>query len=290
MSRASSPRPPAPRRRRGPRAGRRQPSASRYPTPRTVSIQRPGVAELRPQVVDVRVDGVGRHRDGERPRLVEELVAGERLARVAEERLEQRELARAQVDRACRRRSPGGLPRRARSRRRPGPAPRGAGPARRGGRARAAARRPPGTRTASRRSRRRRRRGPATRSLTVSRAVSIRMLTSRPSLRMRRATSRPDMSGSPMSRMTASSPSSAEASSMPVRPSGACSTTWRSSSRRRVRLRARRSSSSTRRRCIGRSRSCGVPGGAAWVMVPSGRRPGRRSSPAVRRRRRSPWR
>ena len=49
---------PARRRRRAGRSGRRQPSARRYPTPRTVSILRAGGAELRPQVVDVRVDGV----------------------------------------------------------------------------------------------------------------------------------------------------------------------------------------------------------------------------------------
>ena len=67
---------------------------------------RPEVAELGPEVVDVGVDGVRRDRDAERPCLVEELVAGQRLAGVAEEALEQRELARAQVDVATAGRDP----------------------------------------------------------------------------------------------------------------------------------------------------------------------------------------
>ena len=62
---------------------------------------RPLRPELRPEVVDVRVDRVRRDGDAERPGLVEELVAGQRLAGVPEEALEQRELARAQVDLAA---------------------------------------------------------------------------------------------------------------------------------------------------------------------------------------------
>src|SRR5688572_30410122 len=58
-----------------------------------------GVAELGPQVVDVGIDRVGRDRHRERPRLVQELVARERLARVPEEALQQRELPGAQVHR-----------------------------------------------------------------------------------------------------------------------------------------------------------------------------------------------
>ena len=76
---------------------------SRYPTPRTVSISRPAAPSFVAQVVDVGVDRVRRHRHAERPGLVEQLVARQRLAGVAQEALEQRELARAQVDRACRR-------------------------------------------------------------------------------------------------------------------------------------------------------------------------------------------
>src|SRR4051812_45767005 len=48
--------------------------------------------------MDVGVDGVWRDRDTEWPRLVEELVAGQRLAGVAQEALEKRELAGAEVD------------------------------------------------------------------------------------------------------------------------------------------------------------------------------------------------
>src|SRR3990172_9929878 len=44
-----------------------------------------GIAELRAQVVHVRIDGIRRDRDRERPGLVEELVPGERLTRVAKE-------------------------------------------------------------------------------------------------------------------------------------------------------------------------------------------------------------
>src|SRR6185503_200678 len=58
----------------------------------------PGSAELGPEVVDVGVDRVGRDGNGERPGLIEELVAGERLAGVAQEALEQRELAGAEID------------------------------------------------------------------------------------------------------------------------------------------------------------------------------------------------
>src|SRR6476646_4977773 len=65
-----------------------------------------GRTELVPQVVDVGVDGVRRHRDAERPRLVEELVARQRLTRVAEEAFEKRELARAQIDRLAVERDP----------------------------------------------------------------------------------------------------------------------------------------------------------------------------------------
>ena len=62
--------------------------------------------ELVAQVVDVGIDRVRRDRHAERPGLVEELVARQRLAGMAEQALEQRELARAEVDRSCRRGSP----------------------------------------------------------------------------------------------------------------------------------------------------------------------------------------
>src|SRR5690242_9628412 len=41
-------------------------------------------AELRPEIVNVRVHGVRRDGDAERPRLVQQLVAAQRLARMAE--------------------------------------------------------------------------------------------------------------------------------------------------------------------------------------------------------------
>src|SRR5689334_22359282 len=55
--------------------------------------------EFGPEIVDVRIDGVGRDGDPERPGLIEELVTAESLARVPEQRFEQRELARGEVDR-----------------------------------------------------------------------------------------------------------------------------------------------------------------------------------------------
>src|SRR5689334_3343554 len=54
--------------------------------------------ELVSQVVDVGIDGVGGHGDTERPRLVEQLVARQRLPDVPQQALEQRELARTQID------------------------------------------------------------------------------------------------------------------------------------------------------------------------------------------------
>src|SRR5262249_18186492 len=82
------------------RGSTRRPAATAEAVPHTADglDLHPGVAELRAQVVDVGVDRVGRHRDAERPGVVEQLVAGQRLARVAHERLEQRELARAEID------------------------------------------------------------------------------------------------------------------------------------------------------------------------------------------------
>src|SRR5262245_62881693 len=62
--------------------------------------------ELGPEVVDVGVDGVRGHGHAERPGLVEELVAGQRLAGMAEEALEQRELAGAEIDVAAARGHP----------------------------------------------------------------------------------------------------------------------------------------------------------------------------------------
>src|SRR5512146_2171029 len=50
---------------------------------------RRGIAELGPEVVDVRIHGVRRHRHAERPGLVEQLVASEGLAGVAKEAFEQ---------------------------------------------------------------------------------------------------------------------------------------------------------------------------------------------------------
>src|SRR5437660_5068402 len=55
-------------------------------------------AELPPEVVDIGVHGVRRDGHAEGPGLVQQLVAAQRLARMAEERLQQRELARAEVD------------------------------------------------------------------------------------------------------------------------------------------------------------------------------------------------
>ena len=95
-SAASSRRP----RRRGAsgRAGQR--ARIRYPTPRTVSIHAAAVgAELRAQQVDVRLDRVRRQRRPVGPRLVQELVAREDLARAPEEAFQDRVLALAQVDR-----------------------------------------------------------------------------------------------------------------------------------------------------------------------------------------------
>src|SRR5262245_44921416 len=62
---------------------------------------RPDIAELRPQVVDVGVDGIRRARAAARPGLVEQLVTRQRLAGVAEEAFEEGELARAEVDLAA---------------------------------------------------------------------------------------------------------------------------------------------------------------------------------------------
>src|SRR4051794_25506962 len=58
-----------------------------------------GRTEPVPEVVDIGVDRVRGHRDAERPGLVEELIAGQRLARMAKEALEEGELSRAEVDR-----------------------------------------------------------------------------------------------------------------------------------------------------------------------------------------------
>src|SRR5512143_1463093 len=55
--------------------------------------QPPGGAELLAQVVDVRIHGIRGDRHAERPGLVEELVARQRLAGVPEQAFEQRELA-----------------------------------------------------------------------------------------------------------------------------------------------------------------------------------------------------
>src|SRR5689334_7046907 len=60
----------------------------------------PCLAELRAQVMDIGVDRVRRDRHGEGPCLVQELVARQRLARMAQEALEQRELARAEIHRS----------------------------------------------------------------------------------------------------------------------------------------------------------------------------------------------
>src|SRR3954469_863654 len=57
-----------------------------------------GRSELVAQVVDIGIDRVRRHRDAERPGLVEELIARQRLTGMAEETFEERELARTQVD------------------------------------------------------------------------------------------------------------------------------------------------------------------------------------------------
>src|SRR6478609_4067330 len=58
-----------------------------------------GRTELVAQVVDVGIDRVRGHGHAERPGLVEQLVARQRLAGVAEEALEEGELARAEIDR-----------------------------------------------------------------------------------------------------------------------------------------------------------------------------------------------
>src|SRR6478735_5867953 len=65
-----------------------------------------GRAQLVAEVVDVGIDRVRCHGDAERPRLVEELVARQRLTRMAEEAFEKRELARAEVDRSAVERDP----------------------------------------------------------------------------------------------------------------------------------------------------------------------------------------
>src|SRR6266568_471081 len=81
-------------------AGPASPSGIGHPIPDTTHGLDPtaGIAELRAQVVDVRVHGIRGNCDAERPGLIEELVSAQALARMTEQALEEGELPRAELD------------------------------------------------------------------------------------------------------------------------------------------------------------------------------------------------